>query len=426
MSNQRKIAALALINVEKNAAYSNIALNETLKKYNLEKQESAFVSTLFYGVLERKITLDYYISKLSSQPLSKIPPLTLQALRLGVYQLVFMDKVPVSAAVNESVNIVKKSKESRLSGFVNAVLRNISRSLPALPTDNSKESISIRYSCSVSLAQRLIDDYGVTEVEKILSSALNSKTVTIRVNTLKTTVEELVSQFGEQGVKAEKTFLPNALSLLDTGSVENNTLYKKGYFHVQDLSSQICADLVGAKHGDCVLDVCAAPGGKTFTICENMQNKGTVIACDIHPHRVKLIEDGATRLGVDIIKTAVADATEYNPQFENSFDSVLCDVLCSGSGVIGRKPDIRYKDFSNDAEITALQLKILSNAFKYLKPGKQLVYSTCSIIKSENEDVVNAFLDSSDTAELLSMKTFLPHIDGTDGFFTAVIRKRGE
>ena len=426
MSNQRKIAALALINVEKNAAYSNIALNETLKKYNLERQEAAFVSTLFYGVLERKLTLDYYISKVSSQPLSKIPPLTLQALRLGVYQLVYLDNVPASAAVNESVNIVKKSKESRLSGFVNAVLRNISRSLPPLPEDNSQMSLSIRYSCSVSLAERLVVDYGEAQAEKILSAALDSKSVCIRVNTLKTTTDELVSLFEKQGIKAEKTILPNALSLFDTGSIENNPLYKAGYFHVQDLSSQMCADLVGAKPNDSVLDVCAAPGGKTFTICENMQNKGEITACDIHPHRVKLINDGATRLGINIIKTVVADATEYRPEFENSFDAVLCDVLCSGSGVIGRKPDIRYKDFWDDSEITAMQLKILVNAFRYLKAGKQLVYSTCSIIKSENESVVNAFLDLCDNAELVNMKTFLPHIDGTDGFFTAVIRKRGE
>lgn len=426
MSNQRKIAALALIDVEKNAAYSNIALNETLKKYNLDKLESAFVSTLFYGVLERKITLDYYIDKLSSNPISKIPPLTLQALRLGIYQLLFMDKVPVSAAVNESVNIVKKSKESRLSGFVNAVLRNISRSLPPLPEDNSPKSLSIRYSCSVSLAERLVLDYGETQAEKILRSAFDAKNVIIRVNTLKTTSDELISLLAEQGIKAEITVLPNALSLFDTGSIESNPLYKEGYFHVQDLSSQICADLVAAEPDDRVLDVCAAPGGKTFTICEKMQNMGETIACDIHPHRVKLICDGASRLGINIIKTAVADATEYCPDFENSFDAVLCDVLCSGSGVIGRKPDIRYKDYSDDSKITATQLKILSNAFRYLKSGKRLVYSTCSIIKSENEAVVNAFLDSCNNAELVSIKTFLPHIDGTDGFFTAVIRKRGE
>lgn len=423
MINQRKIAAFALLGAEKSSAYSNIALNETLKKYSLEKNESAFVSTLFYGVLERKITLDYYIDKLSSQPLSKIPPLTLQVLRLGIYQLLYMDKVPQSAAVNESVNIIKKSKESRCAGFVNAVLRNIIRSVPPLPQDNSAKSLSIRFSCSESLIEKLLIDYGAEETIKILTSALESKTVCVRVNTLKITEEELIELFKEQGISVEKTAVKNALSLSSTGSIEKNPLFSKGYFHVQDISSQLCAESVAAKPHDRVLDVCAAPGGKTFTICENMNDCGEIVACDIHPHRVKLIEDGAARLGLKAIKTAVSDATEKNDAFLGGFDCVLCDVLCSGSGVIGRKPDIRYKDFSDDSEITALQLKILKNAFGYLKCGKSLVYSTCSIFKSENEAVVNAFLSECENAELVSMKTFLPHIDNTDGFFVANIKK---
>ena len=425
MSNGRRVAANALLRVEKDGAYSNLVLNDAIKSASLDKSEASFVSALFYGVLERKITLDYYIKKLSKLSIKKISPLTLMVLRTGLYQILYMDKIPDSAAVNEAVKIIKHSKEARSSGFVNAVLRNALRDLPSLPKPESAEDISVIYSCDVSLCEKLIEYYGIKNTIEILSCSLEKSKLYIRVNPLKTSVDELVSLLSADGIMCEKTELEYCLCLKNSGSIETNKLYKQGYFHVQDISSQICATTLDAKEGHVVLDTCAAPGGKTFTIAENMKNKGALTSCDLHPHRVKLIADGAGRLGLSIINAFVSDASVLVQDWVLKFDRVLCDVPCSGSGIISRKPDIKYKDFSSFSDLTDLQYKILSNGFKYLKTGGKIVYSTCSILRDENESVIEKFLSENPDAAFLSMHTYLPHIDNTDGFFIAVLEKRG-
>lgn len=423
MSNARKVVANALLRVEKDKAYSNIVINEAIKSASLDRQDAAFATRLFYGVLERKITLDYYIRQLSSQPLSKVSPLAREVLRCGIFQILYMDKIPASAAVNESVNIIKKSKESRAAGYVNAVLRGILRNCPSLPPKTTVHGLSVNYSCNEDLVSIYVKDYGLEETENFLSSALDTAKVYIRVNTQKNSVNELVELLNGQGITAEKTVINNSLCLIDVGSIENNKLYLEGRFHVQDLSSQMCADYVSAESGHGFIDMCAAPGGKSFTICENMKNNGNIISCDLHKARVDLIADGAKRLGLDIISPKVMDATKYDDNLSEKFDRVLCDVPCSGSGVIGRKPDIKYKDFSDLDELSDTQFAILSNGFKYLKKGGKLVYSTCSILKKENEEVINKFLQHNSQAKLSSMYTFLPQNDNTDGFFVAVIEK---
>ena len=417
VSNARKIAAMALMRVDDDGAYSNLILNDAIKSADLSKNDSAFVSALFYGVLERKLTLDYYIKKLSSVPFRKISPLTKQVLRCALYQIIYMDKIPESAAVNEAVNIIKRSKEARSSGYVNAVLRSALRKLPDLPDD-----LSVKYSCGESLCNLIETYFGKDGAEKFFSAALSYKPIYIRVNTTKITKNELKNHFNEQGITCGETE-NGVLYLENTGSIETNFLYKEGFFHVQDLSSQICADTLNAQKGHRVLDVCAAPGGKTFTICENMQDDGEIIACDLHEHRVKLVRNGAKRLSLSSIKTQVLDATQYIKDWANSFDRVLCDVPCSGSGIISRKPDIKYKDFNDVKELNTIQLQILKNGFSYLKPGAIMVYSTCSVLECENEQVVNEFIKSAKDAKISKMHTFLPHIDGTDGFFIAVIEK---
>lgn len=423
MSNARKVAANALLRVERDKAYSNIVINEAIKNANLNRQDAAFATRIFYGVLERKITLDYFIRALSTQSLSKVSPLSLQVLRCGVFQILYMDKIPNSAAVNESVNIIKKSKESRASGYVNAVLRGIIRTVPKLPKTDSPHGLSVNFSCSEELVKLYIKDYGIEETEKFLSSALDSSKIYLRVNPLKNSTQELIDLFALEDISAHKTDIENSLCVEDIGAIENNLLYKGGRFHVQDISSQMCADFLDAQSGQSVIDLCAAPGGKTFTICENMNNTGKIVSCDLHEHRVELIADGAKRLGLDIISPKAMDATLYNEDYSESFDRVLCDVPCSGSGVIGRKPDIKYKDFSDIAELSGIQLRILENGFKYLKHGGKLVYSTCSILKQENEEVVNAFLKNNPNAKVSKMHTFLPQNDNTDGFFVCVIEK---
>ncbi len=423
MSNARKIAANALLRVERDKAYSNIVINEEIKNATLSRQDAALATRIFYGVLERKITLDYYIRALSTQSLSKVSPLALQVLRCGVFQILYMDKIPNSAAVNESVNIIKKSKESRASGYVNAVLRGIIRNVPKLPNTDSPHGLSVNFSCGEELVKFYIKDYGIEETEKFLSSALDSSKIYLRVNPLKNSTQELIDLLSAQGISAYKTEIEYSLCAEDVGAIESNSLYKEGRFHVQDISSQMCADFLDAQSGQSVIDLCAAPGGKTFTICENMNNIGKIISCDLHGQRVELIADGAKRLGLDIISPKVMDATLYNEDLSESFDRVLCDVPCSGSGVIGRKPDIKYKDFSDLAELSNIQLKILENGFKYLKCSGKLVYSTCSILKQENEEVVSAFLKNNPNAKVLKMHTFLPQNDNTDGFFACVIQK---
>ncbi|MBQ8550829.1 MAG: 16S rRNA (cytosine(967)-C(5))-methyltransferase RsmB [Clostridia bacterium] len=423
MSNPRVVAAKALLRVEKDEAFSNIVLNDAIKSAGLEKADAAFASTLFYGVLERKITLDYYIRSLSSQPLSKVSPLTLQVLRCGLYQIVYMDKVPDSAAVNEAVKIIKKSKESRSFGYVNAVLRNFLRSRPQLPTNDTVRGISVNYSCGENLIEHLISDYSKEETVSFLEESLKNSEVFIRVNTLKTNTDELKKLLAEQGITAFDTDMPNALRLESVGSIERNSLYLEGYFHVQDISSQICAASVDARDNQKFIDMCAAPGGKTFTVCQYMCDKGEITACELYEHRTELIKKGAKRLGLTSVNTVCADATVFDADKENKFDRVLCDVPCSGSGVISRKPDIKYKNFSDTEELSNIQLKILKNGFKYLKSGGRLVYSTCSILKVENETVINKFLDEEEGAQLVSMRTYLPQTDKTDGFFIAVIEK---
>jgi len=424
VTNQRKLVALALLRVERDGAYSNLVLNEAIRNSDLDKQASAFVSVLFYGVLERKITLDYLIAKLSSKPVKKISPLTLQVLRCALYQLLYMESVPPSAAVNEAVNIVKHSKESFASGFVNAVLRAALREMPSLPEDDSVESLSVRYSCGKSLVLRFLNDYGCEKTKRILSNVLLESTIYIRVNTLKITTDELAELLTADGITCEKINVADSLMIKGSGSIERNRYYQEGYFHVQDLSSQLCAHSLNASAGNTVLDICAAPGGKTFTICEMMDDSGEIIACDLHSHRVELIEKGAKRLGLKSIKTRSLDATEEQKDYISKFDCVLCDVPCSGSGIITRKPDIKYKDFDNNDELHSIQYAILKNSFSYLKAGGRLVYSTCSILKSENEDIVNRLI-SNEEACLVSKKTLLPGIDDTDGFFISVLEKRG-
>ncbi len=423
MSNPRKVAADALLRVEKDGAFSNIVLNDLVKRAELNKTDAAFAAKLFYGVLERKITLDYYIRALSSQPLSKVSPLTLQVLRSGIYQILYMDKVPDSAAVNEAVKIIKKSKESRSFGYVNAVLRNFLRQKPQLPPVDTVRGLSVNFSCSEELINLLIADYGFEETKNILSATLDDSALYIRVNTLKNTADELIELFAKEGVVAQKTKLENALRLENAGSIESNLLHKEGRFHVQDISSQICASSLEANPDEAFIDMCAAPGGKTFTVCEAMQNRGIVTSCELYPQRVELIKEGAQKLGLTAVNAVCADATVCNNDFLQKYERVLCDVPCSGSGVISRKPDIKYKSFADVAELSNIQFSILKNGFGYLKQGGKLVYSTCSILKAENEEIVNRFLSETTGAKLNFMKTYLPHIDGTDGFFIAVFEK---
>ena len=429
----RYSAYTVLLEIEKNDAYSSIALNLVLNSADLNSQDRAFATSIVYGVCERKLSLDYNLSLYLKSPLKKLKKNILTILRVGAYQIFFMDSVPASAAVNESVKLSKLLKLGYASSLINAVLRRCAESGIIYPeTGDFVYDTSIKYSCSGEIVSLLTDQYGADDTCRILEYSLKPVPVFARVNTLKTTSEELIQTLAEEGVDSDLTDVKDSLALhLSAARINELKAYKDGLFHVQDLSSQQCALSVSANRGDIVYDLCSAPGGKAFTIAECMENEGKVYAFDLHDHRVDLIKDGAKRLGVSIIEAKKHDSSVFDASLETA-DIVLCDVPCSGLGVISRKPEIKYKAIEEIDSLPSIQLRILSNGSKYLKKGGKLVYSTCTLNKNENESVVNEFLKNNSDYSLTSdfagsgYKTYLPHVDGCDGFFVALMVKTDE
>ncbi len=422
MANARKIAVKTLVKIGDEGAFSNLAVSEALKNTDLDDRDKGLATALIYGVLDRQITLDYVLSKFLKNPINKTSAFTLAVLRTALYQIKYMDKIPQSAAVNEAVKLIKSSKESRNAGFVNGVLRNILRSEVELPNGNSAEDLSIKYSCPLWISESFIKDYGNDTAEKLLEESLKAPPTIIRINTVKTDVEFVENELIKQGIEVKRGIDENTLELIRGMDISSNELYKKGFFYAQDYASQRAISLLYPKPGDRVLDICSAPGGKSFTSACLMENKGEIIACDLYPHRVELIKKSAKRLGFDSIKTTVADATEYNPQL-GEFDIVICDVPCSGLGVIRRKPEIKYTAQSDLKELREIQLKIAENALRYLKKGGRMLYSTCTLRREENEKLVISLQKEYNDLKLLREHTFMPHIDGSDGFYCAVLQK---
>lgn len=420
--NSRDFVFKTLLRLNKSEAYSNLLLNSELNKNNFSDADKSFITACFYGVIEKRITLDYELSLYLKQPLKKLRPEVLCVLRLGAYQILFMDKIPDSAAINESVNLVKKNKCAFASGLVNAVLRKISSNRLILPEESEKSFLSVKYSVPDFLINLWIKDYGIETAQGILDSLSEKPKTVIRVNTLLIDTPSLAEKLREEGVKVSVNELVNdSLIIEKSGDITRLNSFKEGLFHVEDTAAQIAALSLNAKEGERVLDCCAAPGGKSFTVAQQMKS-GEIISCDLYNNRVNLIKTGAERLKIDFIKALVSDACVFNPEL-GLFDKVLCDVPCSGLGIIKRKPEIRYKSEEEIKNSSSLQLEILSNSFKYLKQGGKLVYSTCTLNKKENEEVVSSFISSREDSKLINQKTFFPHTDKTDGFFIAEIIK---
>ena len=420
MDNPRKTAVSILLKIEKESAYSNITLAGFFKDADLSREDKALVSALVYGVLDRKITLDYVLSGFMKTPLKKTAPFTLQVLRTALYQIMFMEKIPDSAAVNEAVKIIKKSKENRNAGFVNAVLRSVLRSEKLLPEGESLKDLSVRFSCPEWIVKSFIGDYGPETTVSLLEESLKPAPLTLRVNTGKTDAVTLKKELNNVGIICKDGEIENSLLIEKGMDIANNPLYKKGHFYAQDLASQKAISVLAPKAGERVLDMCAAPGGKSFTMAALMENQGEVVSCDLYEARVGLIADSAKRLGLDIIKSAVCDASEYNESL-GKFDCILCDVPCSGLGVIRRKPDIKYKAECDFSALEELQYKILCNAVKYLKPGGRIMYSTCTLRQSENEKLVIRFQKEYNRFRITNERCLMPHIDKTDGFYYALL-----
>ena len=414
MANARKTAVKVLAKIEKKGTYSNLAVAEALKNSELTPQDKSLATAIIYGVLDRKITLDYILSKFLKTPINKTEPFTLTVLRSALYQIKYMDKIPESAAVNEAVKIMKSSKFSRNSGFVNGVLRSVLRTDVEIPKGDDAKSLSVRYSCPLWIVESFLNDYGLEDTKALLGESLKPAPTVLRINTVKADISEIEKEYEING---------NSVELTKGIDISNSELYKKGFVYAQDYASQKVVEVLNPKAGDRVLDVCAAPGGKSFTMANLMGNKGEILACDLYPHRVELIRKTAKRLGLDIIKTAIADATVYNPEF-GEFDCILCDVPCSGLGVIRRKPEIKYNALPQLEELKNIQLSILRNAVKYLKKGGKLLYSTCTLRREENEKLVISFQKEYNDLCKVYEHTFMPHKDGTDGFYCALFEKR--
>ncbi len=423
--NARQVAMSVLLKGEKTNQYSNIAIDHALSESGLSPSDKALVSAIVYGVTERRITLDYYISRLSSRPLAQIDKEALCAIRIGLYQLVYMDKIPPHAAVNETVSLCRRN----CSGFVNAILRAYMRLSSPIEFPNADDApaqyLSVAYSVCLPLAEKFISVFGAERAEKILSATFDTPKTTLRVNTLKTTRNELICRI-EGAIPSELS--PTGLKV--NGSVRELYGFRDGLFFVQDEASQICVGALGAESGETVIDACACPGSKSFGAAIDMKNTGKLFSFDLHKSKLSLITSGAARLGIDIIKTDLCDGRSFLPQFESTADRVLCDVPCSGFGVIAKKPELRYKNPAESDALPDIQLAILSNCSRYVKAGGTLVYSTCTVFPEENEENVKRFLSSHPEFSPQGfsfggidcpsgMLSLYPDIHHTDGFFVA-------
>lgn len=436
MGDARMTAAKLLMRMENSGSYSNILLDHALSASDLSERDKAFAAALFYGVTERQLTLDYVIEKNSNLPFAKLDKNAVTVLRTGLYQILYMPSVPESAAVNESVKLCKKLKLFHATGFVNGLLRGFIRNGKKIEFGglSDEERLSVEFSCPKRLTEKWTEEYGAENARRILEASIGAPPIYARVNTMRVSEEELVRLLKKDGIKAEVfPRLSGCVKLEKTGDIEKSQAFKDGLFHIQDVSSQLCCLTLRPIVNETVIDICAAPGGKSFTMAELMGNNGRVISMDLYEQRVGLIAEGAQRLGLRIVEPRVNNAVSFNGELPQA-DRVLCDVPCSCLGTIRRKPEIKYKD-EDVSELPRLQRAILEISARYVKAGGTLVYSTCTLSKAENEGVAEDFARSHDDfspivqtlpyvgAENAPMRTFFPEKNGGDGFFTASFRR---
>ena len=426
----RDAALRALLACRKSGAWSDGALKELLR--GMERREAALASRLCYGVLQNRMLLDWQLARFTR--LEKLQPAVHEILRLALYQLTLADKIPASAAVNEAVEQAKRFANPQAARLVNAVLRNALRAQP-LP---QPESLSVKYSHPQELTELFLDQFGPETTETLLKSHNEAPQTVLQINRLRTTTQEVMKALLGANVECSvHPWLPDCLTVRGTGSLEQLAAFEQGLLYVQDAAARLAVEAAGLEPDMRVLDCCAAPGGKSFAAAIAMQNRGSITSCDIHPHKLQLIERGAARLGISILQTRLQDASKPVPEWENAMDAVLADVPCSGLGVIRKKPDIRYKSLAQIERLPEIQLAILRQQAHYVKPGGVLLYSTCTILKRENEDVVQAFLRDEPQffAETVhfpqnsgipdgAMTTLLPCTHGTDGFFICKLRRK--
>lgn len=413
MTGAREAALLALNDIFYNGKYSNLAVKETLKKCrDMEKHEKALFTNIVYGVVSRHYTLEYIIKKYSSIKIKKLARYVKLILEMGIYQLMYLDKIPESAAVNESVKLAKKYTKKGSERFINAVLRAFCRDGKTI--EFSKSNLAIKHSFNPEMADMFTDMFGFEFADSLMDALNGLPDILLRPNAVKTTAEELSELLRKSGI--ENSVTDNEMIKTEGFDVAANNLYNDGYFTPQDKGAYTASIVLDPQKGETIIDMCAAPGGKTTHIAEIMSDTGTVLAFDKYEHKTQLIKSNANRLGLSSVTAKTVNSEELNKEYIKKADRVLCDVPCSGWGIIRRKPDIKLAHTDLD-ELYTIQKTILENGAEYVKSGGSVVYSTCTVNKHENEEQISEFLKTHEDFTKVYEKTFYPHIDGCDGFF---------
>jgi 16S rRNA (cytosine967-C5)-methyltransferase len=436
--NARQLCYDGLIHVFSKGGYSNLVLDQILSQ-NTDPRENSLITALFYGVIERDLTLQYLVSCYSKRAVSKLDLEILTILKMGFYQLLYLERVPDNAAVYETVALCSYAKKTSAKGMVNAMLRAFIRDGKKITISGKDpvKQLSILYSCPVWLCQKWEKEYSLEIARELAVHSIGRPPLCIRVNTLKTTQQKLVSELEKDGIAVKPhPQLDGCLMLEHTGSLERISAFRDGLFYVQDSSSQCCALALEAKPEMTVMDLCSAPGSKAFTIAQQMENRGKLYAFDLYPHKIDLIRQSAQRLGLQNIMAEISDASVFREDLPKA-DRVLCDVPCSGLGIIRRKPEIKYKQPKELEQLPEIQYRILQNASRYVKVGGKLMYSTCTLNRQENEDICSRFLKEHDeySPSILpswvskvavvreNQATVFPHLSDGDGFFFALFEK---
>ncbi len=427
MDINRKTAYTVLLKTEKEQAYSNLELNRQIQL--LKPDNPPFVRELVYGVLENKIYLDHILSSLIPKGLRGIKKQVLTLLRMGLYQIIFMDSVPSYAAASETVKLAKKLTPGR-DGFINGVLRGYEKKKETIVLpDRSRnliEYLSVRYSYTEWIVKLWLSIFGEEKTERLLAAGNERPDISVRVNFLKTDRKSLASALEKQGFQTKESSESSRVLLVKGSGLLDTVQYREGYFSMQDTASVLAAEALCAKPGETVLDICAAPGGKSLALAEIMENTGLIRSFDIYRHKLSLLEREAERLGISIVETEENDGCAIRSDLSETADCVLVDGPCSGLGVIRRKPEIKYKEISDDgASLAEKQLRILTVSSRYVKPGGILQYSTCTVNRLENEDVVRQFLENHREFVKVFERQLLPDTDAADGFYICRMEKRG-
>lgn len=439
MKTAREVALLTLSACETGQTWAGAYVSAATEAERLSPRDGALALRLVYGVLQNRMRIDFYLRHFCSMPLGKLEEKTLNCLRLGAYQLLYLDKIPPSAAVNEAVKLTRRyARNPRAPGLVNGVLRSMERSrsaLPPLPRTPVSEALALQYSHPQWFVEELLSRLGGAQAQAVLAENNREAPMTLQVNLQKTEEAVLLEALkAKNSTAAPHPKLRDCIQLQGAGNVTRLPLWAEGGFWVQDPAARMAVLAGDPRPGDRVLDACSAPGGKSFAAAVQMKDRGEIISCDLNERKLALVAEGAARLGFESIKTQVGDAGEFRPQWKEGFDLVIGDLPCSGFGVIRKKPDIRYRPKDTLAHLPALQLRLLGCLAQYVRPGGVLLYSTCTVLERENEGVVQAFLKGHPafSPEPFSiplgdgekgMATIWPHMGGTDGFFIAKLRR---